>query len=106
MTPSQLAQDIGLSKAPRTVPGIPIRSSHLFHFFFFLSFSFSFFLFYFLKNILKMGHIDYPLFEGVLSFKELATLKVNSIPARGFENKVYKLNSSVFMSKFLNETTS
>ena len=39
-----------------------------------------------------MWHIGYPLFENVLSLKELETLKVNSIPTRGFENKVYKLD--------------
>ena len=65
-----------------------------FLFFFFLLYSFSTFSFFFyilfqlfllLKIFLRLGHISNPLFEGVLSLKELLTLKVNSILARGLE---------------------
>ena len=59
----------------------------------------------FLQLFLWLGLIDNPLFEGVLSLKELATHKVNSISARGIGTNVYK-QDLMCVHKFPKETTS
>ena len=70
------------------MPGIPIRSTHLFLSYYYYYYYYYFLLLFFFLLFSRVGLIGNPFLEGVSSLNKLLSFMINSVSLREDGNKV------------------